>query len=157
MNSDLKKNYILFLVLSVLVIVAYSAFFTEAPKEKQPAKIDQPASAPATAGGLSGETGSIRELPAEFEPIKSSYVSRIIKVKSDLYTAEIDTLGGKVAGWNLAEYKKTIDTDSVPVGVINEGKKSFDTILRVKNEKMPELIPFSLQREHRSGGRCRGA
>ena len=143
MNSDLKKNYILFLVLSVLVIVAYSAFFTEAPKEKQPAKIDQPASAPATAGDLSGETGSIRELPAEFEPIKSSYVPKIIKVRSDLYTAEIDTLGGKVAGWNLAEYKKTIDTDSVPVGVINEGKKSFDTILRVKNEKMPELIPFS--------------
>lgn len=143
MNSDLKKNYILFLVLSVLVIVAYSAFFTEAPKEKQPAKIDQPASAPATAGDFSRETGSIRELPAEFEPIKSSYVSRIIKVRSDLYTAEIDTLGGKVASWNLAEYKKTIDTDSVPVGVINEGKKSFDTILRVKNEKMPELIPFS--------------
>ena len=143
MNSDLKKNYILFLVLSVLVIVGYSAFFAEAPKEKRPAKIDQPASAPATARDLSGETVSIRELPTEFQPIKSSYVPKIIKVRSDLYTAEIDTLGGKVVGWDLFEYKKTVDTDSVPVGVINEGKKSFETILRVKNEKMPELIPFS--------------
>ena len=143
MNSDLKKNYILFLVLSVLVIVGYSAFFAEAPKEKQPAKTDRPASAPATAGNLSGETGSIQEPLTEFEPVKSSYASKIIKVKSDLYTAEIDTLGGKVVGWNLAEYKKTLETDSVPVGVINEGKRSFNTILRVKNEKMPELIPFS--------------
>ena len=143
MNSDLKKNYILFLVLSVLVIVAYSAFFAEAPKEKQPAKIDHPASAPAAAGGASEEAGSLQELPTEFEPVKSSYASKIIKVKSDLYTAEIDTLGGKVVGWKLAEYKKTIETDSVPVGVISEGKKSFNTILRVKNKKMPELIPFS--------------
>ncbi len=143
MNSDLKRNYILFLVLSVLVIVGYSAFFAEAPKEKQTVKTDRPASAPATAGNLSGEAGSIQEPPTEFEPIKSSYASKIIKVKSDLYTAEIDTLGGKVVGWNLAEYKKTLETDSVPVGVINEGKRSFNTILRVKNEKMPELIPFS--------------
>lgn len=143
MNSDLKKNYILFLVLSVLVIVGYSAFFTEPPKEKPTVKTDRPASTPAATGNLSEETGSIRELPTEFEPIKSSYASKIIKIKSDLYTAEIDTLGGKVVGWNLAEYKKAVETDSVPVMVINEGKKSFDTVLRVKNEKMPELIPFS--------------
>ena len=143
MNSDLKKNYILFLVLSVLVIVGYSAFFAESPKEKQPAKTDQPASAPAAPGNTSEETGSMQQLPTEFEPIKSSYASRIIKVKSDLYTAEIDTLGGKVVGWNLVEYNKTIESDSVPVKVINEEKKSFRTILRVKNEKMPELIPFS--------------
>ena len=143
MNSDLKRNYILFLVLSVLVIVGYSAFFAEAPKEKQSAKIDQPASVPAAPGDTSEETGSIQQLPTEFEPIRSSYASKTIKVKSDLYTAEIDTLGGKVVGWSLVEYKKTVESDSVPVEVINEGKKSFDTILRVKNEKMPELIPFS--------------
>lgn len=143
MNSDLKKNYILFLVLSVLVIVGYSAFFAEPPKEKQPAKTDQPASAPAAPGGTSEETGSMQELPTEFEPIRSSYASKIIKVKSDLYTAEIDTLGGRVVGWDLVEYKKTVESNSVPVEVINEGKKSFNTILRVKNEKMPELIPFS--------------
>jgi len=143
MNSDLKRNYILFLVLSVLVIVGYSAFFAEAPKEKQPAKTDRPASAPAAPGDLSEEPGSPQELPTEFEPIKSSYASKIIKVRSDLYVAEIDTLGGKVVGWELSEYRKTVETDSVPVAVIDEEKKSFDTILRVKNEKMPELIPFS--------------
>ncbi len=142
MNSDLKKNYILFLVLSVLVIVGYSAFFTEAPKEKQ-AKIDRSASAPAVAGDISKEPGSSQELPTEFEPIKSSYASKIIKVRSDLYVAEIDTLGGKVVKWELLEYKKTVDTDSVPVAVIGEEKKSFETVLRVKNQKMPELIPFS--------------
>ena len=142
MNSDLKKNYILFLVLSVLVIVGYSAFFTEAPKEKQ-AKIDRSASAPAAAGDISKEPGSPQELPTEFEPIKSSYASKIIKVRSDLYVAEIDTLGGKVVNWELLEYKKTVDTDSVPVAVIGEEKKSFETVLRVKNQKMPELIPFS--------------
>ena len=143
MNSDLKKNYIVFLVLSVLVIVGYSAFFAKAPKEKTPATIDRPESAPAVGENFSEETSSVRELPTKFEPVAPSYVSKIIKVKSDLYTAEIDTLGGKVVGWDLAEYKKTIETDSVPVGVINEGKKSFDTIVRVKNEKMPDLIPFS--------------
>lgn len=143
MNSDLKRNYILFLVLSVLVIVGYSAFFAEGPEEKQPAKIDRPASAPAVAGDSSEEPGYPQEPPTEFEPIKSSYASKIIKVRSDLYVAEIDTLGGKVVGWELAEYKKTVETNSVPVAVIDEEKKSFDTILRVKNEKMPELIPFS--------------
>ncbi|MXW43243.1 MAG: hypothetical protein F4Z56_00670, partial [Candidatus Dadabacteria bacterium] len=65
MNSDLKRNYILFLVLSVLVIVGYSAFFAEAPKEKQATKIDGPASPPA-AGDLSEEPGSPQENPPEF-------------------------------------------------------------------------------------------
>ncbi len=145
MNSDLKRNYILFLVLSVLVIVGYSAFFTEAPKEKQPAKTDRPVSAPADEWDHSGQPASVQEIPTEFEPVKPSYASKIIKVRSDLYVAEIDTLGGKVVGWELVNYKKTVEADSGPAAAIDQEKKSFDTIIKVKNKKMPELIPFSYE------------
>ena len=143
MNSDLKKNYILFLVLSVLVIVGYSAFFTEIPEEKKAARTDQPVATSVASGDFSEQTGSTRESPEEFEPIKSSYTSRTIKVRSDLYTAQIDTLGGRIAGWELLEYRNSIEEDSEAVAAISEEKKSFATALRIKNEKMPELIPFS--------------
>ncbi len=143
MNSDLKKNYILFLVLSVLVIVGYSAVFTEAPKERQQEKIDRSTSVPSGKEDFSEETGFLQKSPAEFEPVKDSYVPQTIRIKSDLYTAEIDTLGGKVVGWGLHKYKKTVETGSLPMEVITEGKNSYNTVLRIKNEKMPEQIPFS--------------
>ena len=143
MNSDLKKNYILFLVLSVFVIVGYSAFFGKSEGEKQLREKAEPNSVPA-AGKFSEEQDFSQKAPREeFKTPDPSYSSEIIEVKSDLFIARIDTFGGKVVGWDLVKYKNTVESDSALVTVVEEGKKSFDTVLRVKGEKMPELIPFA--------------
>ena len=142
MNGDLKKNYILFLALSVLVIVAYSALFGKNEQEK---RVDARRDAPerSQAPGTFGEAAPAGDVSREFDRVEPSYESRTVRVKSKLFTAEIDTLGGKVTGWKLAEYRKSVESDSLPVEVAGERKDSFDAVLAVRNEKMPELIPFS--------------
>ena len=142
MNGDLKKNYILFLALSVLVIVAYSALFGKSEQEKL---VDAGRSAPerSEAPGPSAETAPGGDVSPRFERVEPSYEPRTVKVKSKLFTAEIDTLGGKVTGWKLAGYRKSVEPDSLPVEAVGERKNSFDAVLAVRNEKMPELIPFS--------------
>ena len=142
MNGDLKKNYILFLALSVLVIVAYSALFGKNEQEK---RVDARRDAPerSQAPEAFGEVAPAGDVSREFDRVEPSYESRTVRVKSKLFTAEIDTLGGKVTGWQLAEYRKSVESDSLPVEVAGERKDSFDAVLAVRNEKMPELIPFS--------------
>lgn len=143
MNSDLKKNYILFLVLSVFVIVGYSAFFGKTQQEKQLADAGRTPSPEASVEKFSEKKDPLAAPPAEFSRVDASYEAKTVKIMSEFYEAEIDTLGGRVTGWNLAKYKKTIENDSLPMETIQERKKSFDVIVDVKGEKMPQLIPFS--------------
>ena len=125
MNGDLKKNYILFLALSVLVIVAYSALFGKSEQEK---RVDAGRNAPerSEASGPSAETVTGGDVSPQFERVEPSYEPRTVKVKSKLFTAEIDTLGGKVTGWKLAGYRKSVEPDSLPVEAVGERKNSFD-------------------------------
>ena len=142
MNGDLKKNYILFLALSVLVIVAYSALFGKSEQEKRvDAKRD--AAVRSEAPAPTAETAPGGDVPPRFERVDPSYEPRTVKVRSKLFSAEIDTLGGKVTGWKLAGYRKSVEPDSLPVEAVGERKNSFDASLAVRNERMPELIPFS--------------
>lgn len=144
MNGDLKKNYILFLALSVLVIVAYSALFGKSEQEKRvDARRDAASGRSETASGSAAETAPAKDVPRRFERVDPSYEPRTVKVRSKLFAAEIDTLGGKVAGWKLAGYRESVEPDSLPVEVVRERKNSFDAVLAVRNERMPELLPFS--------------
>ena len=142
MNSDLKKNYILFLVLSVFVIVGYSAFFGKTQQEKQLSDAGRKLSQDAGVENFSEEKDPVAEPPAEFARVDASYEAKTVKVRSELYEAEVDTLGGRVTGWSLAKYRKTVESDSLPMETVRERKKSFDVILAVEGEKMPHLIPF---------------
>lgn len=144
MNGDLKKNYILFLALSVLVIVAYSALFGKSEQEKRvDARRDAASGRSEAASGSPAETAPAKDAPRRFERVDPSYEPRTVKVRSKLFAAEIDTLGGKVAGWKLAGYRESVEPDSLPVEVVRERKNSFDAVLAVRNERMPELLPFS--------------
>ena len=143
MNGDLKKNYILFLALSVLVIVAYSALFGKSEQEKRVDARRDASERSEAAPGSSAKTAPAQDLPPRFERVEPSYESRTVKVKSKLFEAEIDTLGGKVTGWKLAGYRESVEPDSLPVEVVRERKNSFDAVLAVRNERMPELLPFS--------------
>lgn len=143
MNGDLKKNYILFLALSVLVIVAYSALFGKSEQEKRVDARRDASERSEAAPGSSAKTATAQDLPRRFERVEPSYESRTVKVRSELFAAEIDTLGGKVTGWKLAGYRESVEPDSLPVEVVRERKNSFDAVLAVRNERMPELVPFS--------------
>lgn len=143
MNGDLKKNYILFLALSVLVIVAYSALFGKSEQEKRVDARRDASERSEAAPGSSAKTAPAQDLPPRFERVEPSYESRTVKVRSELFEAEIDTLGGKVTGWKLAGYRESVEPDSLPVEVVRERKNSFDAVLAVRNERMPEFLPFS--------------
>lgn len=143
MNGDLKKNYILFLALSVLVIVAYSALFGKSEQEKRVDARRDASERSEAAPGSSAKTAPAQDLPPRFERVEPSYESRTVKVRSELFEAEIDTLGGKVTGWKLAGYRESVEPDSLPVEVVRERKSSFDAVLAVRNERMPEFLPFS--------------
>ncbi len=143
MNNELKRNYILFLVLSVVVIVGYTAFFGEdLKKTTSPTQKGEDITSTDNAEDLFMQDAVEKSTSVETESLPSGYTSKIIQVKSELFTAEIDTLGGKISSWNLSGYRNSVETDSIPVAVISEEKRSFETILRIRNEEMPELIPF---------------
>ncbi len=143
MNSELKRNYILFLVLSVVVIVGYTAFFGEdLKKTASPTQKGDDITPAESAEDLFVRDTVEKTAPVETDPLPSGYNPKIIRIRSEFFTAEIDSLGGKISSWNLSDYRNSVEPRSDPVAVISEEKRSFETILRVKNEKMPELIPF---------------
>ncbi len=66
----------------------------------------------------------------------------IITVNTPIYTAKIDTLGGRITEWRLKDYNATTAKDSPPVNIVN-GQKQIITKVNVKGANVPYLIPFN--------------
>ena len=150
MNSRLTINYVLFLVLSFVIIFGFSYFFGEPPKDEKQA-------APQTAENVQGQPAQGSQ-PAAPQPVQSvtnvqqntehydELINKdggtIITVNTPIYTAKIDTLGGRVTEWRLKDYKETTAKDSPLVNIVN-GYKQIVAKAGVKGADVPYLIPFS--------------
>ena len=154
MNSKLTLNYILFLVLSFAIIFGYSYYFGPETKEQQatapqttqntqntPAQNGQ-GTAPVTAPAPVPAANTTAENVNHYEELVRDDNGTIITVTSPLFTAKIDTLGGRVKEWLLNDYKATTAEDSPPVNVIN-GEKQLITKASVNGANIPFLIPFN--------------
>ncbi|NIP32147.1 MAG: membrane protein insertase YidC [Candidatus Dadabacteria bacterium] len=139
MDSNLKMNYILFLVLSTLVIIGYSYFFSkDAEKEKtQVTKTQTNLESPTKTNDI-----NVNNINEEINTANEKYSGEIINIESDLYTVKIDTLGPKIVEWNLKKYKQSIEPEAPSVKIVDKTKNSFNTIINIKNKDIPPLIPF---------------
>ena len=153
MNSKLTLNYILFLVLSFAIIFGYSYYFGPETKEQQttaPQTTQNTQNTPVENGQGTAPVTSPAPVPAanttaenvnHYEELVRDDNGTIITVTSPIFTAKIDTLGGRVKEWLLNDYKATTAEDSPPVNVIN-GEKQLITKASVNGANVPFLIPY---------------
>ena len=130
-------NYIIFFILSFLIIFGYATLF--APKatkkntltEKEPLKVTE-----------SVPTPSIRDIPIEEYVTPNVPQGKLITVKSPLFTGKIDTVGGRIIEWNLEKYNETTSKDSPPVNLFKDSPPSYSANLELQGLQVPDLIPF---------------
>ncbi len=131
-----KLNYILFFVLSFLIIIGYTAFF--APKvPKRP---------------IQQKTGQISEQTPTLEKKESKTTGgivspttvqgKLITIKTPLYEGVIDTAGGRIVEWRLDKYKSSTEKNSPPVDILSGSPPTFNTDLEIKGIQVPNPIPF---------------
>jgi YidC/Oxa1 family membrane protein insertase len=128
-----NQRLILFVALSVVILLLYSAWQEQfGPKPQPPATTAQPGEAPTPAGtqpsatpAAPGETpGAAPAQPASTTPattgtqaIKSQ---QRIHVRTDLFDVAIDTLGGDIRRVALLQYPQHADTPDKPVQLFND-------------------------------------
>ena len=149
MMNRLTLNYILFLVLSFIIIFGFQYFFNK-PEEKEKTAQEQTAQEKAApqAETTPAPKQPVKQAPRTVnntEKYKSLAASKengsVISVNSPLYSAKRDTLGGRVIDWQLKAYNQTTAKDSPLVNLINKDNQ-LATSIALKNRDLPYLIPF---------------
>jgi len=133
-----KLNYILFFLLSFLIIFAYTSLF--APKT--PRKLPEQKT---VQGEVSKEVQPLKEEQAKnieetITPLQPQ--GRLITIKTPLYIGTIDTAGGRIVEWKLLKYKESTDSNSPPINILKDSPPDFNTNLRLKDFQIPNPIPF---------------
>ena len=143
MNNRFTLNYVVFLVLSFLIIIGFQYFFGKTEK-----KDDGEAQTSSKSTGTTPERAqvprseSIVDSSTNYEKlIKNGSSGTIININSPLYEAKIDTLGGRVKEWRLKKYKHTTAEDSPLVNLIGNNSQIASTVSS-KNQEIPYLIPY---------------
>ena len=151
MNSKLTINYILFLVLSFVIIFGFSYFFNNPEKQQQttaPQATDNVQNTPGQSSPQASEpvpaqpVSNVAQNVNHYDELIKKDNGKIITIDSPLYKGKIDTLGGRVVEWQLKDYKATTAKNSPPVNLIN-GEKQLITTVNVKGTDIPYLIPFN--------------
>jgi YidC/Oxa1 family membrane protein insertase len=131
-----KLNYILFFVLSFLIIIGYTAFFApKAPKKPPQQKTGQVSERTQTPE----EKGT--KAVGEILPPASTQ-GKLITIKTPLYTGVIDTAGGRIVEWSLEKYKSGSKKNSPSVDILSGSPPIFNTELEIKDIQIPNPIPF---------------
>ncbi len=149
MNNN-KSNYIIFFVLSFIIILGYSYLFPP-PKPKQAEPLQTPTgevqkdnfsttTPPANIKGFE-QNNIFSKRSNVIDPFKIS--KDLIAVKSKLYNGTIDPLGARVVEWNLYNYNETTDDDTVKYNLIKDSPPSFNLHVEIDTINVPNPIPFS--------------
>lgn len=144
MNNRLTVNYILFIVLSFLVIFGYTFYFSEPVKtperdekvSEQVVDRDKPAEA---------EIPEIDTEEKHTPPTKTDVLQatgEIISIETPLYIAHLDTLGSRIIRWELKNYRLTTDEDSPLVNLVTSPLKSVYSVPDIQGIELPEIIPY---------------
>jgi YidC/Oxa1 family membrane protein insertase len=133
----MDKKTVLAIALSFLVLVVWQLFLAKpAPKPGEEAvktpqgKVEEVTPAPDTTP-LKEEIAVVEKQPPTVP--EGTTAPREIVVEGPLYTATIDTEGGRIAHFTLSQYKDTIEEDSPPVDLVNKNasmlspRLDFDT------------------------------
>jgi len=132
-----KINYIIFFVVSFIIIFGYSAFFAPKPAKKattNDAVEEKPAELPPADEKL--------ETPLEEYVIPDAPTGELISIKSPLVQGTIDTAGGRIVEWKLLNFRETTARDSPPVDLFEHSPPSYNVDLRLEGFEIPSIIPF---------------
>jgi len=136
-----RLNYILFFVLSFLIIFVYTSFFApKTPQKQTEQKTVQGERTESVEPSIIEEEiqGSGQELELQLTPPQG----RLITIKTPLYTGQIDTAGGRLVEWKLEKYREGTDPSSPPINLLQDSPPDFNTNLRLDGLKIPNPIPF---------------
>ncbi|MGH7901961.1 MAG: membrane protein insertase YidC, partial [Thermodesulfobacteriota bacterium] len=130
-------NYIIFFILSFLIIFGYATLFAPKPGKKK--SIDQKEQ---TNVVDAVPTPSIQDIAIEEYVAPIVPLGKVITVRSPLFTGKIDTVGGRIIEWNLENYRETTSKDSPPVNLFKDSPPSYNSSLRLQGFQVPNLIPY---------------
>jgi len=146
----MKQNYVIFFILSFLIIILSSHFLSQKKGQKSPEQKPVPTASPVwgqppyspptqTGAGFPVPTPQKTQQPA------AAAKSRSITLKTPLYTGVIDTLGGTITKWELADYKSTIKPYSPPVDVLHDTPGAYNSRVVIEGMDIPYPIPFTYE------------
>ncbi len=116
----MDKRTLLAIVLSLIVVFAWQAFFATKPPPKQPEPTQQETPVPGTPAVK--ETAPAQLTPSQTRTILSQKVAgteKDVTVVTPLYTAVFTTKGGSLKSFKLKEYRTTLDSNSDLIELVN--------------------------------------
>jgi YidC/Oxa1 family membrane protein insertase len=141
----MKTNYIVFFLLSLLIIITFSIFF--APKERPPA--------PTSPKNGAAESTSTPPGPVSPEAAAEEAISRgtsalgkrgeTLTVNTPLYIASIDTLGGRVTSWELKGFRASTAKGAGFVNVLHDTPGTPYMQPVIEGVDIPNPIPFAYE------------
>ena len=133
-----RLNYILFFILSFLIIFIYTTLFApKTPEKSEQQKAVQSEVSKQTQPSVEEEPKPVQETELALGP-----QGKLITIKTPLYTGTIDTAGGRIVSWELEKYKETNDNNAPPVNILKDSPPDFNSNLRLKDFQIPNPIPF---------------
>jgi YidC/Oxa1 family membrane protein insertase len=130
----MDRRTIIFITVSVLIIVLYQELVLKQlppPPMESPVETASPAEPVSTSPSLEANTGAAQpqaaapattaalEQIAEAAPLEG----RDITIETDLYTAVVSTLGGRIESFTLKKFRATNEPDSPPLELIVPGEE----------------------------------
>jgi len=141
MDSNIKINYILFFVISFVIILGYSIYFSPNTKKDEQAQNQE-----IEINNLE-KTQSVKSVNTDLLDIEAAEdISKeseyLINVKSKLYNGLIDPYGGRIVEWYLENYNESTDNDTVKYSLLKDLPPNFN--LRIKSDSLaiPNPIPY---------------
>lgn len=150
MNNRLTLNYILFLILSFVVIFGYSYFFTE-PVKKETDTGDQAAQQQVEKNKDTPRVSVAKDRTTSVKSgtgiMEKQGSDNTITIETPLYKATVDTLGARVVEWDLKKYNETTEENSPPVNLVSGTEQSVVAVPEINGSDIPELIPYNYNGE----------
>ena len=134
-----KLNYILFFVMSLIIIILYTSFFAPKTPKKPPEQGKAIDPSPQRQTSTIEERQSKQSTKLEFPILPEG---KLITIKTPLYTGIIDTAGGRIVEWRLDKFKESTDNNSPPVNLLKGSPPAFNTYSELKDFRIPNPIPF---------------
>ncbi len=141
--TDNKINTIIFFVLSILIFLGYTYFFSTPDKnqaKKPPGAEVFEQSSPDPGAGQAGESQDFQE-QSDSDDMHFSPEGRLISIDTPLYHGVIDTAGGRIYKWELKKFKESTNGGAA-INLFKDTPPGFSTLLKMKGHDVPELIPF---------------
>lgn len=146
MNNRLTLNYILFLILSFVVIFGYSYLFTEPPKKNDIKSEDQKQVTAEQEPGPGADTFDSPEKsqqPDSPDLYQEVNDGETVTIETPLYIAKINTAGARITEWKLKNYKETTEENSPLVNLIKGSEQSIYAVPFIADANLPRVIPYS--------------